>query len=43
MTQFLKTTQIAIDGAKTLPRRYYVDPGIFAEEQSGSSPDAGSA
>jgi glycine betaine catabolism A len=32
VTQFLKTTQIAIDGAKTLPRRYYVDPGIFAEE-----------
>ena len=32
MTQFLKTTQIAIDGAKTLPRRYYVDPEIFAEE-----------
>ena len=32
MTQFLKTTQIAIDGAKTLPRRYYVEPGIFAEE-----------
>src|SRR5215210_9204908 len=30
--QFLKTTQIAIDGAKTLPRRYYVEPGIFAEE-----------
>lgn len=32
MTQFLKTTQIAIDGAKTLPRRYYVAPEIFAEE-----------
>ncbi len=32
MTHFLKTTQIAIDGAKTLPRRYYVESGIFAEE-----------
>ena len=32
MTQFLKTTQIAIDGARTLPRRYYVAPEIFAEE-----------
>jgi Rieske 2Fe-2S family protein len=29
---FLKTTQIAIDGARTLPRRYYVAPEIFAEE-----------
>jgi Rieske 2Fe-2S family protein len=33
VTQFLKTTQIAIDGAKTLPRRYYVEPAIFVEEQ----------
>ena len=32
MSQFLKTTQIAIDGAKTLPRRYYVAPEVFAEE-----------
>lgn len=32
MTQFLKTTQIAIDGARTLPRRYYVTPEILAEE-----------
>jgi glycine betaine catabolism A len=32
VTQFLKTTQIAIDGARTLPRRYYVAPEIFAEE-----------
>ena len=24
VTQFLKTTQIAIGGARTLPRRYYV-------------------
>jgi glycine betaine catabolism A len=32
VTQFLKTTQIAIHGARTLPRRYYVDPDIFAEE-----------
>ena len=32
MTQFLKTTQIAIGGAKTLPRRYYVAPELFGEE-----------
>ena len=32
MSQFLKTTQISIDGARTLPRRYYVEPGLFAEE-----------
>ena len=32
MTQFLKTTQIAIGGARTLPRRYYVDPGLFLAE-----------
>ncbi|HEU5303587.1 MAG TPA: aromatic ring-hydroxylating dioxygenase subunit alpha, partial [Gemmatimonadales bacterium] len=32
MTRFLKTTQIAVDGARTLPRRYYVAPEIFAEE-----------
>ena len=32
MTQFLKTTQIAIDNARTLPRRYYVSPEVFHEE-----------
>jgi Rieske 2Fe-2S family protein len=32
VTQFLKTTQIDIQGARTLPRRYYVAPDIFAEE-----------
>jgi glycine betaine catabolism A len=32
VTQFLKTTQIAIDRARTLPRRYYVAPEILAEE-----------
>ncbi len=32
MTSFLKTTQIAIDGARTLPGRYYVSPEIFEEE-----------
>jgi len=32
VTQFLKTTQIAIHGARTLPGRYYVSPEIFAEE-----------
>ena len=32
MTTFLKTTQIDIGGAKTLPRRYYADAGIFAQE-----------
>jgi Rieske 2Fe-2S family protein len=32
VSQFLKTTQIAIGGARTLPGRYYVAPEIFAEE-----------
>jgi glycine betaine catabolism A len=32
VTSFLKTTAIAIDGARTLPRRYYVSPEIFQEE-----------
>ncbi|HZB27622.1 MAG TPA: hypothetical protein VE282_03590, partial [Gemmatimonadales bacterium] len=32
MTQFLKTTQIAINGARTLPGRYYVAPEILAQE-----------
>ncbi|HZN99465.1 MAG TPA: Rieske (2Fe-2S) protein, partial [Gemmatimonadales bacterium] len=32
MTQFLKPTQIAIHGARTLPRRYYVAPEIFSLE-----------
>ena len=32
MTQFLKTTQIAIGGARTLPRRYYVAREVFAME-----------
>ncbi|HKG33496.1 MAG TPA: aromatic ring-hydroxylating dioxygenase subunit alpha [Gemmatimonadales bacterium] len=32
MTQFLKTTQIAIGGARTLPRRYYVAPEVLAAE-----------
>ena len=32
MTQFLKPTEIAIDGAKTLPGRYYTAPEIFQEE-----------
>jgi Rieske 2Fe-2S family protein len=32
VTQFLKTTQIDINGARTLPRRYYVAPEIFAQE-----------
>jgi phenylpropionate dioxygenase-like ring-hydroxylating dioxygenase large terminal subunit len=32
VSQFLKTTQIAIDGAKTLPRSYYVAPEVFVEE-----------
>jgi Rieske 2Fe-2S family protein len=32
VSTFLKTTQIDIGGAKTLPRRYYADAGIFAQE-----------
>jgi len=32
VTQFLKTTQIAIGGARTLPRRYYVAPEVLAAE-----------
>lgn len=32
MTTFFKTTQIDIGGAKTLPRRYYADAGIFVQE-----------
>ena len=32
MPQFLKTTQIAINGAKTLPRHYYVAPEVFQKE-----------
>jgi len=32
VTQFLKTTQINIHGARTLPRRYYVSSEIFSEE-----------
>jgi Rieske 2Fe-2S family protein len=32
VTQFLKPTEIAIDGAKTLPGRYYTAPEIFQEE-----------
>jgi Rieske 2Fe-2S family protein len=32
VTQFLKTTEIPIHGARTLPRRYYVAPEILAEE-----------
>src|SRR5215210_4419259 len=29
---FLKTTEISIDGARTLPREYYTSPELFAEE-----------
>ena len=32
VTQFLKTTQIAIGGARTLPGRYYVAPEVLAAE-----------
>jgi phenylpropionate dioxygenase-like ring-hydroxylating dioxygenase large terminal subunit len=32
VNQFFKTTQISIDGARTLPRRYYLAPELFAEE-----------
>ena len=30
---FLETTETYREGARTLPRRYYTDPGIFAEEE----------
>jgi Rieske 2Fe-2S family protein len=29
---FLKTTQISIDGARTLPRQYYTSPEVFGHE-----------
>ena len=32
MATFLKTTEISIDGARTLPREYYTSPALFAEE-----------
>jgi phenylpropionate dioxygenase-like ring-hydroxylating dioxygenase large terminal subunit len=32
VTQFLKATQIAINGAKTLPRQYYVSPEVLIQE-----------
>ena len=32
MATFLKTTEISIDSARTLPREYYVSPEIFSEE-----------
>ena len=32
MATFLKTTEISIDGARTLPREYYTSPELFAEE-----------
>ncbi len=33
MTTFVKATQAYQQGQRTLPRRYYVDPAVFAEEQ----------
>jgi hypothetical protein len=30
---FLETTETYREGARTLPRRYYTDPGIFVEEE----------
>ena len=32
MATFLKTTEISIDGARTLPREYYTSPEIFGHE-----------
>ena len=32
MATFLKTTEISIDGARTLPREYYTSPEIFGDE-----------
>src|SRR5205823_5519242 len=33
MTAFVKATQAYQQGQRTLPRRYYVDPAIYGEEQ----------
>ena len=33
MSTFLKTTDIAVDGATTLPGRYFTSPELFAEER----------
>src|SRR5205085_7497172 len=33
MATFVKATQAYQQGQRTLPRRYYVDPAIYAEEQ----------
>ena len=32
MATFLKTTEISIAGARTLPREYYTSPELFGEE-----------
>ncbi len=32
MATFLKTTQISVDGARTLPGEYFTSPDIFAQE-----------
>jgi Rieske 2Fe-2S family protein len=32
VTSFLKTTEISVGGARTLPRQYYVSPEIYREE-----------
>ena len=33
MATFVKATQAYQQGQRTLPRRYYVDPAIYGEEQ----------
>lgn len=33
MSTFLRTTEIALDGARTLPGAYFTSPAIFAEER----------
>ena len=35
MATFLKTTEIAVEGARTLPGAYFTSTEIFAEERSG--------
>ena len=33
MATFIKATQAYQQGQRTLPRRYYVDAGVYGEEQ----------
>ncbi len=37
MATYLKTTELSIDGARTLPREYYTSSDILAAKGTGSS------